>query len=140
MNFLLAITLVASALALVTSQDRARRLKNDLARNEKRATQIELQWDQLKLEQAQLTKPSLIDAKARRELAMRAAAPERTIYLSLRAEEWAAAGRREVRTVWAPEAGSTTPSAALPALSVGLEPAPAATPAPAPNRTKGAPR
>ena len=131
MNFLLALLLVASALSLVTSQDRARRLKNDLSRVEKRTQQIDVQWDQLQLEQAQLIKPSLIDARARRDLAMRAAAPERTIYLSLRNEEWAAGGRREVRTVWAVDPVPGGPS--VPGLSLGVEsPAPAA-----PALTKG---
>jgi cell division protein FtsL len=83
LGVVLAAVLVVCALGLVTSQHRARKLFVDLERAQAQARQLEVQWNQLQLEQHGLAKASLIDAKARSGLAMRPAAPERTLHLTI---------------------------------------------------------
>jgi cell division protein FtsL len=95
LNIVLAIVLVACALGLVTSQQRARRLFIDLERAQVRAQQLEVRWDQLQLEQSSLAKSSLVDAKARRELGMQPPAADRTLHLSV--DVLAQARAREAR-------------------------------------------
>jgi len=85
LNIVFAAVLVACALGLVASQHHARRLFIDLERAQGQSRQLEVQWDQLQLEQHALAKATLIDAKARRGLAMQTAAPERTLHLTLEA-------------------------------------------------------
>lgn len=80
-NILLAMVLLTCALGLVTSQHRARVLFVELERTQAQAARHEVRWNQLQLEQTALAKASLIDAKARRELAMQSITPERTLYL-----------------------------------------------------------
>lgn len=80
-NILLAALLVVCALGLVTSQHRARKLFIDVERAQAQAAQLEVRWNQLQVEQTALAKASLIDAKARRELAMQSISPERTLHL-----------------------------------------------------------
>jgi cell division protein FtsL len=82
-NVALTLVLVVCALGLVTSQHRARKLFIDLERAQNQARQLEVQWEQLVLEQTGLSKASLIDAKARRGLAMQPVPAERTMYLTL---------------------------------------------------------
>jgi cell division protein FtsL len=95
LNIVLAILLVACALGLVTSQQRARRLFIDLERAQVRAQQLEVRWDQLQLEQSSLAKSSLVDGKARRELGMQPPAADRTLHLSV--DVLAQARAREAR-------------------------------------------
>ena len=83
LNVLLAAVLVVCALGLVTSQHRARKLFVDVERAQAQSRQLEVQWDQLQLEQSTLATSSLIDAKARKGLAMQPAPPQRTLYLSV---------------------------------------------------------
>jgi cell division protein FtsL len=80
-NILLTALLVACALGLVTSQHRARKLFVDVERAQAQAAQLEVRWNQLQVEQTALAKASLIDTKARRELAMESISPERTLHL-----------------------------------------------------------
>lgn len=80
-NIMLAALLVACALGLVTSQHRARKLFMDVERAQAQAARLEVRWDQLQVEQTALAKASLIDAKARRELAMQSVSPDRTLHL-----------------------------------------------------------
>lgn len=82
-NILLVGLLLACALGLVTSQHRARRLFIDLERAQTQARQLEVQWNQLQVEQDGLTKPSMIDAKARRGLSMQTVPANRTLYLTV---------------------------------------------------------
>lgn len=80
-NILLSALLVACALALVTSQYRARRLFVDVERAQAQAARLEVGWNQLQVEQTALTKAALIDTKARRELAMQPVSADRTLHL-----------------------------------------------------------
>lgn len=81
-NFLVGLLLLVAALSLVTSQHRARKLFIELERAQAASRQLEVEWGELRLEQSQLAKHSLIDASARRDLKMTAVAPTRTLYLS----------------------------------------------------------
>lgn len=83
LNIVVAAVLIVCALGLVASQHHARRLFIDLERAQGQSRQLDVQWDQLQLEQHALAKATLIDAKARRGLAMQAVAPERTLHLTI---------------------------------------------------------
>lgn len=82
LTFLLGVLLLVAAMSLVTSQHRARRLFIDFERAQAVTRQLEVEWSQLRLQQTQLAKHSLVDAAARRELKMQPVTPSRTLYLS----------------------------------------------------------
>ncbi len=82
-TIVLAFALVACSLGLVTSQHLARKQFVELERTQARARVLEVQWNQLVLEQSELTKNALIDTRARRSLAMQPVRAERTLYLSV---------------------------------------------------------
>lgn len=82
-NVLVLVLLVLCALGLVASQDRQRKLFMSLERAQQQARQLEVQTAQLELEQSSLAKSSLVDTKARRNLAMRPVSNERTLHLNL---------------------------------------------------------
>ncbi len=82
-TILVAVLLVVSALGLVTSQHRARKQFVELERAQAQARALEVQWNQLVLEQSELTRSALIDSKARRSLAMQPVRAERTLHLNL---------------------------------------------------------
>lgn len=52
LNSMLALLLVLCALALVTSQNKARKLFSELAQEQDAARQIDVEWGQLQLEQS----------------------------------------------------------------------------------------
>jgi cell division protein FtsL len=52
LNIMLSIFLVLCALALVTSQHKARKLFTELTREQEAAKQIDVEWGQLQLEQS----------------------------------------------------------------------------------------
>jgi cell division protein FtsL len=104
LNFLVGLLLLVAALSLVTSQHRARKLFIELERAQSASRQLEVEWGELRLEQTQLAKHSLIDAAARRELKMSPVTPSRTLYLG------GAAGG-------APEAARETAAAPLPPIA-----------------------
>jgi cell division protein FtsL len=81
LNIVLAFVLLVSSLALVTTQHNARKKFIDLERAQAQAKQIETQWEQLQVEQSQLTKSGLIDTKARRDLKMQD--PHRVFHFTL---------------------------------------------------------
>jgi cell division protein FtsL len=83
LNIVLAFVLLVSSLALVTTQHNARKKFIDLERAQAQAKQIETQWEQLQVEQSQLTKSALIDTKARRDLHLQALDPSRTLHFTL---------------------------------------------------------
>jgi len=83
LNVMLAALLVLCALGLVTSQHHARKLFIDLERAQAHAAAHEVRWNQLQVEQTELAKAALIDARARRELGMQAVQGERTLHLSI---------------------------------------------------------
>lgn len=86
-NVALTLLVVACALGLVTSQHRARKGFIDLERAQAQGRQLEVRWDQLLVEQRQHAKTGLVATKARRELSLGAAHPDRTLYLTLRPEQ-----------------------------------------------------
>jgi cell division protein FtsL len=83
LNIALTCALLICALALVTSQHTARKKFIDLERAQSQAKQLDTQWEQLQVEQSQLTKSALIDTKARRDLNMQPLDPSRTLHFSL---------------------------------------------------------
>ena len=82
-NVLLLALLVLCALGLVTSQDRQRKIFMSLERVQVQARHLDIQSAQLELEQSSLAKSSLVDTKARRNLAMRPVTNERTLHLNV---------------------------------------------------------
>ena len=82
-NVLLLALLVLCALGLVTSQDRQRKIFMSLERVQAQARQLDIQTAQLELEQSSLATSSLVDTKARRNLAMRPVTNERTLHLNV---------------------------------------------------------
>jgi cell division protein FtsL len=83
LNIVLAFVLLVCALALVTSQHHARKKFIEVERSQTQAKQLETQWEQLQVEQSQLTKSSLIDGKARRDLNMQPLDPSRTLHFNI---------------------------------------------------------
>jgi cell division protein FtsL len=77
LNLALFAVLVACALALVTSQHRARKLINDLEKEQEAAKQIEVEWGQLQLEQSTWAMQSRIEKIASGYLKMRVPPAER---------------------------------------------------------------
>ncbi|MDO4681264.1 MAG: cell division protein FtsL [Lautropia sp.] len=80
-NIVLAILLLISALLLVTSQNRARRLSTEMERAQGQMRELDVRFSQLQIEITRLSKPSLLDNRARNDLRMVSLTPERTIYL-----------------------------------------------------------
>ena len=80
-NIVLALLLMAAALLLVTSQNRARRLNTEMEQAQGQARELDVRFSQLQIEITRLAKPSLLDARARQDLGMIALTPECTIYL-----------------------------------------------------------
>jgi cell division protein FtsL len=76
-NFVLAGVLVVCALALVTSQHKARKLFTELDREQDQAKQLDVEWGQLQLEQSTWAMHARIEAIAERILKMRVPPPER---------------------------------------------------------------
>jgi cell division protein FtsL len=83
LNIALAFVLLVCALALVTSQHHARKKFIEFERSQLQAKQLETQWEQLQVEQSQLTKSALIDTKARRQLNMQPLDPSRTLHFNV---------------------------------------------------------
>src|SRR5690554_5404595 len=85
LNVLLAIALLVSALALVTTQYRARKafVALEIARGQ--AEDLAARQRRLESDLASAAQPAVIDKKARRILGMESLPAERTLYLTLRA-------------------------------------------------------
>lgn len=77
LNFLLLLILTACALALVTSQHRARKLYVELQQEQEIEKRYELQWNQLQLEQGTWSIHARIEQIATQQLRMRAPAAAR---------------------------------------------------------------
>jgi cell division protein FtsL len=82
-NALLVVVLIACALSLVSARYQARHLLGELDTVQNNTHKLEIDWNQLQLDQASLSKHALIEVAARRELGMQAVTPARTQYLSL---------------------------------------------------------
>ncbi|PWT71094.1 MAG: cell division protein FtsL [Proteobacteria bacterium] len=77
LNILLCAALVVCALAVVTSQHKARELFTQLAREQEIAKQIDVEWGQLQLEQSTWAMHARVEKVAAGYLQMRVPAPER---------------------------------------------------------------
>ena len=81
--FILALLLGLSALLLVNSQYRARKLFIELEFAQTRTRQLEIEWSQLQLKQSTLSKHALIEEKAINELNMTRVTPAGTQFLKM---------------------------------------------------------
>ncbi|MEB2320636.1 MAG: cell division protein FtsL [Pseudomonadota bacterium] len=90
LNVLLALALVVSALALVTTQYRARKAFVGLEIARGQADDLVARQRRLEADLARAAQPAMIDKKARKILDMESLPAERTLYLTLRAGEGAA--------------------------------------------------
>ena len=75
--FILLVVLMACALAVVTSQHKARKLYQELQKERTAAKQIDVEWGQLQLEQGTWATHARIEKMAVRQLNMQVPAPER---------------------------------------------------------------
>lgn len=80
-NVIVLFALVLSALLMVTSQHRARKLAVDLESALGQEQELQVQTRQLELKISEFAKASLIDRRVRKELNMISLTPERTLYL-----------------------------------------------------------
>ncbi|QYF94383.1 cell division protein FtsL [Massilia sp. PAMC28688] len=81
-NVVLTVLLVGCALSLVKSQYEARNLFIEKGKLDQQASQLEIDWDQLRLDYSTLSKNSRIEQIARTDLNMVPLTPERTQYLT----------------------------------------------------------
>lgn len=70
LNLVLLLLLTVCALALVTSQHKARKLFNELEQEQERAKQLDVEWGQLQLEQSTWALHARIEKIARDRLRM----------------------------------------------------------------------
>ena len=76
-NLVLLALLIACALALVTSQHRARKLYVDLQKEQEAAQRFEVEWGQLQLEQSTWAMHARVEKIAANALGMRVPGPGR---------------------------------------------------------------
>jgi cell division protein FtsL len=81
LNALLLALLIACALALITSQHRARKLFAELDGEQAGAKKLEEEWTQLQLEQATWSTHKRVEAAAAKSLGMRFAEPGTTVII-----------------------------------------------------------
>jgi cell division protein FtsL len=82
LNSVLALLLVLCALALVTSQNKARKLFSELAQEQDAARQIDVEWGQLQLEQSTWAMHARIERIATSRLQMHVPVSGRTRLVS----------------------------------------------------------
>lgn len=70
LNVLLLAAVLACALALVTSQHKARKLYVELQKNKEWAQRMEVEWGQLQLEQSTMAMPARVEKIATQQLQM----------------------------------------------------------------------
>ena len=80
-NLVLTVLLVMCALSVVKAQYQARNLFIEKGKLDQQAHQLEIDWEQLRLDYSSLSKNSRIEEIARTELNMVPLTPERTQYL-----------------------------------------------------------
>ena len=90
LSLLLLAVLVVCALAIVTSQDKARRLFTELEREQERARQLEIEFGQLQLEASTWGLHARVERIATRTLGLRAPEPGRIRLVAPRAARPAA--------------------------------------------------
>ncbi len=81
-NIVLAALLVACGLSVVNARYQARQLFSEQGKLEQQAHQLDIDYDQLKLDQSTLGKNARIEQIARTELSMSPLTPARTQYLT----------------------------------------------------------
>jgi len=81
LNLLLLAAVVACALGVITSQDRARRLFADIDAEREAAKRLDEEWTQLQLEQATWATHKRVEDVASRQLGMRLAGPDTTVII-----------------------------------------------------------
>jgi cell division protein FtsL len=77
LTLLLLVILIGCALALVTSQHRARKLYVELQKEQELARQLEVEWGQLQLEQSTWAMHARVEKIATQALGMRLPPPAR---------------------------------------------------------------
>lgn len=98
LNIALCIMLLVCALALVTSQHRARKLFSELTQEEEVTKQLDVEWGQLQLEQSTWAMHARIERIASGQLQMRVPSGARLRLLSAGGEEQQiGAARRQLR-------------------------------------------
>jgi len=83
LNMLLLILAIASALGVVTSQHKARKLFVELQKEQETARQMEVEWGQLQLEQSTWAMPTRVEKIAARQLQMQQPKSERIQFVRL---------------------------------------------------------
>ena len=78
LNLVLLAVLTACSLGLVTSQHQARKLFTELEHQQERATQLDVEWGQLQLEQSTWAMHARVEKIARERLRMGAPDAKRT--------------------------------------------------------------
>ena len=82
-NLIMVVLIVACALALITTQHRARGLFVALERENQLERQLENSWTQLQAEQVSLAKGSRVEEIARTQLKLQTPEGQKTRYLSM---------------------------------------------------------
>lgn len=77
LTFILLAALIVCALAVVTSQHKARKLYGELQKEQLATKQLDVEWGQLQLEQGTWATHGRVERIAARELNMRLPAPSR---------------------------------------------------------------
>jgi cell division protein FtsL len=93
LNVVMLVLLVICALGLVTSQQRARKLYTAHEKASVETRELDTAYKLLELEQSALTKASLIDAKAKKSLAMQASSADKVIHVNTSGADQAALGK-----------------------------------------------
>lgn len=79
LNLVLLLVLLASALSVVASNHRARKVFSELEAGQKRMRDLDVEWGQLQLEQSTLAAHVRVAAVARDKLAMKTPAPGQVV-------------------------------------------------------------
>jgi len=83
LNVVLLLLVIASAISVITSQHRARRLFTEVEGAQAAATKLNEEWTQLQLEQGTWATNKRIESVAARRLGMRAPDPSNTVVITL---------------------------------------------------------
>ncbi|MBI4984849.1 MAG: cell division protein FtsL [Rhodocyclales bacterium] len=79
LNLILLAVAVACALAVVSSNHRARKLFTELEREQNRMRELEVEWGQLQLEQSTWAAHARVEKIARERLGMKVPAPGQVV-------------------------------------------------------------
>ncbi len=79
LNFVLILAVLVSALAVVSTNHRARRLISEFERQQERMRALEVEWGQLQLEQSTWAAHARVEQIARDRLGMHAPRPQQIV-------------------------------------------------------------